>query len=206
VGFENILQSLLIGISLAAAPGPLFFEFTRRALTEGFWSGISVSLGSLVGTTAFLIIIFLGASQLLVNPIASVVSYIVGVVILLYLAYSTVTIRAERVSESYRKTGTLTQSALAGFLIGISNPVVIAFWISISGTYIGLFNNLTSAFVTVFLIVVGILILEAAFIGFISITKKRIPARFVVGISRVFGVVLFGYALYFLYRLILLLV
>lgn len=47
------LASLILGISLAAIPGPIFFELIRRTLTRGFWSGALLSVGEFLGGLSF---------------------------------------------------------------------------------------------------------------------------------------------------------
>ena len=59
----GFFESILIGISIAAIPGPIFFELIRRTLTRGFWSGALLSVGEFIGNLALLMLIFFGVSN-----------------------------------------------------------------------------------------------------------------------------------------------
>ena len=64
------IESLLLGFSLAAIPGPIFFEVFRRTLTKRFWSGALLSVGEFLANFSILMLTFFGIqSFLLYKPV-----------------------------------------------------------------------------------------------------------------------------------------
>jgi threonine/homoserine/homoserine lactone efflux protein len=68
----GIFESILIGISIAAIPGPIFFELIRRTLTKGFWSGALLSVGEFLGNFILLLLIFFGISNFLTYNLSKI--------------------------------------------------------------------------------------------------------------------------------------
>ena len=54
------LESLIIGVSIAAIPGPIFFELVRRTLSKGLADGILLVLGEFSGNFVLLLVVFFG--------------------------------------------------------------------------------------------------------------------------------------------------
>ena len=198
---ETFFQSILIGISIAAIPGPIFFELTRRTLAHGFWSGALVSVGDFLGNLLLLSLIFFGVSQFLTYTITKSVLYICGGIILFYLSYLAFKLKAVNIEQSYEKMDDHKGSILAGLLIAITSPIVIAFWISLSGSYLAKFDSAYSAILAILTIVLGFVSFFFCLAGIVHVTRKRIPTRYVVWLSRIFGIILFFYGLYFMYEL-----
>ncbi|OGE19696.1 hypothetical protein A3J19_05605 [Candidatus Daviesbacteria bacterium RIFCSPLOWO2_02_FULL_41_8] len=132
----DIIKSTLIGISIGAIPGIIFFEIIRRTLTKGFFSGFLLSLGEFVGNFLVLLLIYFGLSQLFTFKLTNILLYITGTLILGYIGISTFKLTKEDIEKSYNGKKLDRNSFFAGFSIAITNPVAIALWLSLVGSYI----------------------------------------------------------------------
>lgn len=195
----GIFESLFIGISIAAIPGPIFFEIVRRTLTRGFWSGMSVSIGDFIGNFLILLLIFFGISNFLTNSLSKFILCLLGSIILIFLGISAIRLRKEDLDRNLNRKG---NSLLVGFLIAASSPIVIAFWISLSGSYLLQFSSSSLAFFNIFLITLGFIIFQLVLASVVHYTKHKIPLKYILLLSRIFGVILILYGLSFLYDII----
>ena len=194
-----ILESLIIGISIAAIPGPIFFELVRRTLAKGFWSGALLSLGEFLGNFLLLLLIFFGVSNFLMYTVSKIVLYFIGSLILIWLGIAAFKMNKQEIESSYKKEIKKNNSVLVGFIIAITSPIVIALWISLSGSYLAQFNSHLLVFANIFLIAFGFVIFFFTLAAIIHKTRHRIPAKYVILLSKIFGIILFIYGASFLY-------
>lgn len=195
-----IFESISIGFSIAAIPGPIFFEIVRRVLTKNFWSGISTSIGAFIGYSMILLTIFFGISAFLTSTIAEIILFIIGGSILVWLGVRALRLKKEKVEKSYKNKISSKSSVLVGMSIAVSSPIVIGFWISLSGSYLAQFSK-TLAFLNIFCITLGFVLFHLLLASFVQITRHKIPSKHILILSRIFGVILIGYGLNFYYNL-----
>lgn len=201
IAMQSILQSLFIGISIAAIPGPIFFELVRRTLSRGFIPGALLSVGEFFGNFLLLSLVFFGVSHFLTQDVVRAALFLSGAVILLYLAICAVRLQPAEIEASYDKRISHRGSVLTGFLIAVSNPVITALWVSLSGSYLSKLPSTSSALIHIFLISFGFVIFFVSLAAIVHATRSRILPKHVVLFSKVFGVILFGYAVYFIDQL-----
>lgn len=198
---KNLIESLGIGISIAVIPGPIFFELIRRTLKGGFWQGILVAVGEFIGNFLLLLLIFLGISSFLTNFIFQSALYLVGGSILVWLGIKAFQLKKEEIEISYKKDSNKHTSLLTGFSIAITSPIVIAFWVSLSGSYLAKFSK-SLAILNIFFIVFGFMTFFCLLAMVVHKTRHRIPPAKVVLLSKIFGVILFGFGISFYIRLL----
>lgn len=194
------LESILIGISFAAIPGPMFFEVVRRTLKNGFWSGALVSVGEFIGNFLLLLMISIGVGRFLMFDISKIILYSAGSLILIWLGVAAIKIKEHDARKPHPGYDRKNNSVFVGFCIATTSPIVIALWVSLSGSYLLRFATPSLAFLNIFLISFGFLIFFFALSGIIHFSRKSIPARSVVWLSRIFGAVLFAYGGYFAFE------
>ncbi len=196
-------QSIFIGISIAAVPGPIFFELIRRVITYGFYDGLLLILGEFTGNTLLLGCIFWGASSFFTQPVVKIILYLVGSAIFFKLGLSAILLQKNAVEQMYKETSIKKRGSFgAGFTIAISSPILIASWISLSGSYLSDFHAKPLAYLNIFFITLGFLFFFIPFAMFIYSTRKIISPKYVVILSKIFGAVLLGYGIFFVYTLI----
>lgn len=195
----DILKSTLIGISIGAIPGIIFFEIIRRTLTQGFLSGCLLSIGEFLGNFLVLLLIYFGLSQLFTFKITNLLLYIVGAFILSYIGINAFKLTKGNIEESYNKKTLDRNSILAGFSIAITNPVAIALWISLVGSYITEVSRV-NAIINLFFLAFGLVLFYLVMITVIHFTKHRIPAKYILLLSKMFGLILLSYSISFIYK------
>lgn len=203
---KNIIQSIIIGISIAAIPGPIFFELVRRTLTKGFWSGVLLSVGEFLGNFILLFLIFFGLSSFLNHPTFQMLLYVLGGVILIWLGIVALRLKEKDIDKSYTNEGKSNNSILVGFSIAVSSPIVIALWFSLSGSYLTRLASPFLAFLNIFFITFGFVIFFFSLASVIHYTRHKIPSKYVILLSKIFGFILLGYGVSFLYKFLILLV
>ena len=193
----KFLESLVVGASIAAIPGPIFFELVRRTLTKGLRQGIWLVLGEFTGNFLLLLIIFFGAAQFLTDHTLKRLFYIIGGSILLWVSVSAFRLKIDSVDASYKEkvTDKGRLAYLTGFSIAVTSPIVIALWVSLSGSYLNKLDSHILAFVNILLIALGFMCFFIPMAYVIHKTRHKIPPSKVVILSRAFGVVLAVYGI-----------
>lgn len=197
----DIFKSTLIGISIGAIPGIIFFEIIRRTLTKGFLSGFLLSIGEFIGNFLVLLLIYFGLSQLFTYKLTNIFLYITGALILGYIGISAFKLTKESIEESYNRKSVDRNSIIAGFGIAITNPVAIALWISLVGSYISETSGI-NAIINLFFLAFGLVVFYLAMVTVVNFTKHKIPTKYILLLSKLFGVILLSYSISFLYRFI----
>ena len=197
----GIFESLFIGISIAAIPGPVFFELARRTLIKGFWSGTLINIGQFLANIVLLVLIFFGVDPFLTSTASKAILYLIGSSILIWLSISAFRLKSKDIEESYNKKIAYNNSFFAGFGIAIANPIVIAFWISLSGSYFMQFNSKYIAFINIISTAFGFVVFYTLLTAIVHFTKHKIPPKYIILLSRIFGIVLIVYGISFLYKL-----
>ncbi|MDO8657296.1 MAG: LysE family transporter [Candidatus Levybacteria bacterium] len=195
----EIFKSVLIGISIGAIPGIIFFEIIRRTLIKGFFSGFLLSIGEFIGNSLVLLLIYFGFNQLFTFKLTSVLLYIAGAFILGYIGIGAFKLTKENIEKSYDNKNVNRSSLLAGFSIAITNPVAIALWFSLVGSYISGVSR-TNAIINMFSLVFGLVLFYLVMVTIVNFTKHKIPTKYILLLSKLFGVILLLYSISFLYK------
>ena len=119
--------------------------------------------------------------------------FFIGGLILIYLGYLAFQLKEKDILKSYKKKIIHKNSFFVGLGIAASSPIVIAFWISLSGSYLLKFTSEFLAYLNILFIVLGFVLLHFILSLLIHITRHKIPPKHIVILSRVFGIVLIFY-------------
>lgn len=205
--FRLVFYGATVGVLLAAPIGPINIEIVRRGLRDGFLNGWLTGLGALSADTIYAMIIVLGLAQFAENESVRIVLFIAGAMMMFYIGYQSIrtSLHETAVDTSPAPRG---RSYVTGFLMAALNPFGIVYWLTVGA-------GLTADAVTRFgdgaapILVVGVTIGILSWVTVISVIAQ-VSRRFVTGkamqwITGISGVLLLGYALWFLlsaYRLI----
>jgi threonine/homoserine/homoserine lactone efflux protein len=142
---STLTNGLILGWSVSWPPGPVNAEMIRRGLLPppeggGFWPAWVVGIGACVGDFTWALGVSLGAGAVLNSLSIRRVLAVVSLVLLLFLAFVFArsawrifqTHRAQTENESSQrpKRGGL----LLGFLMAISSPWNLGFWLAVVGS------------------------------------------------------------------------
>lgn len=127
------VSSFILGIAFCAPPGIITAETIRRGLLRGFRPALFVQFGSLVGDTTWSLVALTGLAFLVQNNTARITLSMVGIFLLLKLAWDALTAARTNVelqSVSVSERGDF----VTGALLSLSNPFNIIFWTGMGAT------------------------------------------------------------------------
>jgi L-lysine exporter family protein LysE/ArgO len=168
---DDILRNILLGITLAIPIGPASLAVIQTGLRAGFLRAWLTGLGVTLADTTYLLVVYFGLSGFMGIPAVKVVVWILGALMLFYLGWQSLrVIRGDgRQLNLPQDTPDISPSRftgrnplLVGYLVNISNPIAVVFWVGIYGSLIGAAvaagGDKTDALVSGAAILVGILI------------------------------------------------
>lgn len=121
-----LLAGFLLGLSLAAPPGPVTALMAQEVARRGPWGGIAVGLGATSADGCFLGLAALGAIAVLAErPLLLGVASLLGAALLLYYAWSAW--KAARAPEALQSPERATYAT--GFLAAATSPFNFAWWV-----------------------------------------------------------------------------
>lgn len=151
-------------LTLLLTPGPVVSLVIGTAANQGAKQAIKTALGT---NLASLVLIALSTliliGSLVINPLYFLIFTILGC---LYLVYTAVQIIAHSIKTSIKKHNNLDKSKngnfLKGFIVGISNPKDILFFISFFPQFTSITSSLTTSMtlLTVIWVIIDLSILS----------------------------------------------
>lgn len=133
---EIIFKGILSGIILAFLIGPVFFTIIQTSMERGFGSGVLVATGVALSDAAYILLAYLGVSQLFVDERAQVYMSYAGGLMLLCLGLYYLLVKSKKLDgftiENLPRQSPLRLMAKGFFINGLS-PLVLLFWIGTVG-------------------------------------------------------------------------
>lgn len=200
---EMYFYYLIIGFVIALPVGVMTIEMTKQGLKNGFVHGWAVGLGGMTMDILLIIALYLGLASILALPYVQLPLWIIGALFLLYLAYDSIknadkdiTLAGEHVSKSFWST------YKKGLLVALS-PGNIIFWISVLGAVLAKSYSINQFGLAGLGILTGILMHDLALLTIVSISRNAMSRKMIRNVSVIAGILLIGFALYFVYEFIL---
>ena len=133
----NIARNVILGISLAAPIGPSSVAVIQNGLRQGFLRAFLTGVGVTMADATYLLIVFFGLSSFISIPIVKVLIWTLGALVLLYLGYQSIREAVRRIGLEKTSVCTAGNPLLVGYLVNISNPIAIVWWVGIFGSLLG---------------------------------------------------------------------
>ena len=193
----------LLGITLAAPIGPVNSARIDKGIKNGFFHAWVVGIGSMIADGIFMLLVYLGFVQFITIPYVQIFLWLFGGFVLIYTGVESM-MRVNKLSlDDYRTKGSLSKSFLTGFIMSITSPLSILFWIGIYGSVLAKTvstSGTTSLIVYSSMIFLGltfwdlaVAFLTTGFRIFLNDTSLKI-------ISAISGLSLLGFGAYFAYQ------
>nr|WP_106783006.1 LysE family transporter [Lysinibacillus timonensis] len=197
------LKFVLVGFSIALPIGAISIEMINQGLKNGFLHGWAVGIGGMTVDLLLILALYFGLAEILALPYVQMPLWLIGAVFLFLLAYDSIinankdiTLAGEKVSKSLAKT------FRNGLLVAVS-PGNLVFWVSVFGAVLAdsySQSNASSFIVAGFGILTGILLHDIGLLSIVSITRKIMNRTMIKWTSIIAGILLIGFACYFLYE------
>ncbi len=128
------LGYILLGLSLAAPIGPVNSARLDKGIKNGFWHAWIVGAGSMIADAFFMLLVYLGIVQFINIPIIQIFLWLFGSFILIYSGIESI-VGANTLTLNYsRNKESLFKCFLTGFIMSITSPLSILFWLGIYGS------------------------------------------------------------------------
>ncbi len=197
-----LLQGMGVGIALAAPIGPINVEIIRRGLGGGFVNGWLVGLGAVLADTILCALVVSGIAPLADRPMLRIPLFLAGAVVLLYLGIAG--LRAVRSGTAFDVApASGRRSLVTGFLMAVSNPMGIVYWLSIGSALIASVveqGGRGAGPILIGGVFVGIVIWVTVLSGLAQAGRSFVSPRVMRGIGAFSAVVLVGFGLWFAWQ------
>ena len=196
---SELLRNILLGLSLAAPIGPSGLAVIQTGLRHGFLRAFLTGLGVTLADTTYLLLVFFGLSGLITLPLVKVLIWAFGALVLIYLGVQSLRDAFRRLDLEKTVLPAGRNPLLAGYLVNLSNPIAIVWWLGVFGSLMGTSagGSRLSALLGSSSILIGILIWHASASLLAHFGKRLLGSKLVQIISGVAGLALVGFGLRF---------
>lgn len=200
-----LFSYFILGITLAAPIGPVNSARIDKGIKNGFWHAWSVGVGSMLADGLFMLFVYLGFVHFIEIPVVQIFLWLFGGFVLIYSGVEGM-VKAGAISLSgYRQKESLAKSFGIGFLMSITSPLSILFWIGIYGSVLAKTATTTGTTTTDLLIYSSMIFLGLTcwdvFVAMLATSFRRfLNERSLKTISIVSGLSLLGFGGYFGYQ------
>ena len=200
----NILFSyILLGLTLAAPIGPVNSARLDKGIKNGFWHAWIVGVGSMIADGIFMLMVYLGMVHFLEVPNVQIFLWLFGGFILIYSGVESIA-GANSIALAFsRGKDSLFKCFLTGFIMSITSPLSIIFWLGIYGSVLAKtaqVNGTGSLLVYSSMIFLGLALWDILFAGMTTSFRRILNLSSLKVISIISGITLIGFGLYFGYQ------
>lgn len=194
---------IFLGLSLAAPIGPVNAAQLDRGIKSGFFHAWLVGIGSLLADVFYMVAIFFGVVHLLDIVIFKVFLWLFGCFVLTYTGIESI-VNVQKIKLMTRDSNeSALKSFFYGFLISISNPLSILFWLGIFGSVLAKMTteyDQFHLFMYCSAIILGLFIWDVSMAGIASSFRRLLSEKTLTTISILSGISLIGFGIYFGYE------
>lgn len=191
---------IFLGLTLAAPIGPVNSARIDKGIKNGFWHAWIVGAGSMFADAFFMVLVYLGSVQFLEIPIVQIFLWLFGGFVLIYSGVESI-LGANSVTLTYRgKKDSLVKCFLTGFIMSVTSPLSILFWLGIYGSVLAKtaqMNGSTQLLIYSCMIFIGLTLWDIIVAALTTGFRKFLTDKSLKGISIISGLSLLGFGLYF---------
>ncbi|RRJ62046.1 amino acid transporter [Paenibacillus oralis] len=205
---NSFISFVLLGLSLSAPIGPVNAAQLDKGIRGGFLHAWLVGIGALAADILYMLLVYFGVVHFLNTPFMKTFLWLFGFFILTYTGIDSLKEAGKIQLNDMRGGEPLIKSFLSGFMMSVSNPLSILFWLGIYGSVLAQAASAAGTpelIVNSCAIISGLIMWDLAMAGFASVFRKFLTERILVVISILSGLSLIGFGLYFGYEAALLL-
>ena len=206
---NSIFTYVLLGVSLAAPVGPVNAAQLDKGIKFGFFHAWVFGVGALIADVIYMLLVYLGVIHFIDTPFMQTFLWLFGFFVLTYTGIESL-LASVKISRSAREEGKerLRSSFSTGFIMSISNPLTILFWLGIYGSVLAKnATTLSSNLLIVYslAIIAGILLWDFTMATVSSVARRLLHSNVLRFISIASSLSMIGFGLYFGYEAVKLL-
>lgn len=191
---DLVFKGVIIGVVASAPMGPVGVLTVKRTLNKGRWYGLSTGMGAVVSDLIYALITGLGMSLVMdfvEKPRNMYLLQLIGAVMLFLFGLFTYNSNPTKsIRPSSNQRGTLLQNAMTGFIVTLSNPLIVFLFVALYARFAFIVPNhpfeLAMGYVG---IVVGATLWWYGLTYSINRVRNRFDIRGIVWLNRTIGVV-----------------
>lgn len=198
---EAIVKGMGVGLILSLLTGPVFFALIQTSIEKGFKAGASLASGVFLSDLFYILIIYYGAKNVVIEEKYSIIlgwvggGFLIGIGIYYLLKKAT---EPKLEIEKIRHSGYL----LKGFLMNTLNPFVILYWIGII-SYLSISDKETNSQFGFFAATLLTILSSDVLKSFIASKLRHvISSRVIKWLNRIAGVALIIFGLRMIIKVI----
>ncbi|MFS0635185.1 LysE family transporter [Mesobacillus foraminis] len=200
MNLQLLASYIFLGVTLAAPIGPVNSARLDKGIKNGFWHAWMVGTGSMIADAIFMLSIYLGLVNFLGIPIIQMFLWLFGSFILLYSGIESILSANKFSFDSSRNRDSLFRCFLTGFIMSITSPLSILFWLGIYGSVLA---KTASSYGTGHLLLyssmifLGLAVWDIIVASLTTGLRRYLNYKSLIGISIFSGLSLIGFGLYF---------
>lgn len=133
---DIVVKGIVSGIVLAFLIGPVFFTIIQTSIERGFSKGVLVAIGVSASDAVYILLSYLGLSQLIENKSMNIYLGYAGGAVLLSFGIYYLFFKNKRIAfhptDQPKQVG-FFRYIIKGFVINGISPMVLVFWIGTVG-------------------------------------------------------------------------
>lgn len=202
------ISYMILGLSLSAPVGPVNAAQLDKGIKKGFWHAWLFGIGAVLADILYMVLVYLGVVHFLNTPFMQTFLWLFGAFVLIYSGLESI-LNANKVTVSQASNeDTLWRSMFSGFLMSVSNPMTILFWLGIYGSILvktAADNGSGQLFLYSVAVITGVVVWDLFMAALGSIFRRYLSNKALSLISILSGVSLIVFGVYFGVRAISLL-
>jgi threonine/homoserine/homoserine lactone efflux protein len=205
-GFMSVsvlLSYIFLGLALAAPIGPVNSARLDKGIKNGFWHAWIVGAGSMIADGLFMLMVYLGVSNFLDIPIFQIFLWLFGSFVLIYSGIEGI-IGANSIKLDFkREKESLFKCFLTGFVMSVTSPLSILFWLGIYGSVLAktaMTYGTGPLLLYTSMIFLGLTFWDLFVAGLTTGFRRFLNHQSLMAISVISGLSLVGFGIYFGYQ------
>ncbi|GIN60926.1 amino acid transporter [Robertmurraya siralis] len=194
------ISYIFLGLSLAAPIGPVNAAQMEKGIKHGFLNAWILGIGSVLADIVYMMTVFLGVGHFIQIPIVKAFLWSFGFFVLIYTGIEGLANAGKIHLSQQRESESLWKSFFTGFLMSISNPLTILFWLGIYGSVLAKTAALYASedlLIYSSAIILGLVIWDITMALVASSAKKLLSTKTLTLIAVISSISLIGFGLYF---------
>jgi L-lysine exporter family protein LysE/ArgO len=194
------LGFIFLGLSLAAPIGPVNAAQLDKGIKNGFLQAWLVGLGAMAADAIFMLMIFFGLVHIINIPFIKTFLWCFGSLILIQTGIECVK-NADSIHVGSTGTEVSSQKSFySGFMMTLTNPLSILFWLGIYGSILAQTAEKYKTWDLLYYtsgIFIGLFLWDILMATTASVLRKYMDQWLLVTMSRIAGLSLIGFGFYF---------
>lgn len=193
------LQSVIIGLAIAAPVGPIGIICIRTTIARGFIPGLAVGMGAAMADAMYAVAAGLG--------LAAITKFLMGIehllkfgggIFLLYLGISFFLKKTHYTNADKASKKKIAKIFTSTFFLTLTNPITMLSFLGIMSALEVEASNKMELSALILGVLIGSALWWVFLVGAVSLTAKRLSDKILNYINQISGIILVAFAIYIL--------